>query len=302
MRERIESLIGSNRVVLFMKGTRHAPQCGFSAATVSILDTLLPDYVTVNVLEDQDIREGIKVFSDWPTIPQLYVDREFMGGCDVVKQMFNTGALHEALGVAAPDRTPPEIHLSDDAAALVRNALEGQPGMAVHLGIDGNWQHSFTLGPAEGHEVRTTANGIEILMDVASAQRARGLRVDLVETLQGTAFDIRNPNAPPPVNPMSPAQLKSRLDAGEPTHVFDVRPPDERAKAAIPSARALDEAAMELIESLPKDAALVFYCHYGQRSQSAAEYFRMRGYTNLHNLTGGIDAWSTQVDDSVPRY
>lgn len=196
VRERIDSLISSDRVVLFMKGTRGQPQCGFSATTVSILDSLVPDYVTVNVLEDPAIREGIKVYSDWPTIPQLYIDKEFTGGCDVVKQMFNTGELHEALGVAPPDRTPPEIELSDAAAEFIRGALEGHPGMSVHLAIDARWQHNFALGPAEGHEVKASSNGVEILLDVASAQKARGLKIDLVETMQGTGFEIHNPNAP----------------------------------------------------------------------------------------------------------
>ncbi len=196
IRERIDAVIASDRVVLFMKGTRQQPQCGFSAATVGILDSMLPDYVTVNVLEDAAIREGIKAYSDWPTIPQLYIDKEFTGGCDVVKQLFNTGALHEALGVEAPDRTPPEIAISDAAAKAMRSALEGQPGMSVHLSIDGRWQHNFTLGPAEGHEIKAESNGVEILMDVGAAQKARGLEVDMVETLQGTGFEIKNPNAP----------------------------------------------------------------------------------------------------------
>ena len=196
VRERIDSLIASDRVVLFMKGTREQPQCGFSATTVGILDSLVSDYVTVNVLEDPAIREGIKAYSDWPTIPQLYIDKEFTGGCDVVKQLFNTGQLHEALGVDPPDRTPPEIEVSDKAAEVMRNAVAGQPGMSVHLAIDGRWQHSFALGPAEGHEVKAESNGVEILMDVATAQKARGLKVDMVETLQGTGFQITNPNAP----------------------------------------------------------------------------------------------------------
>ena len=196
IRERIDAVIASDRVVLFMKGTRQQPQCGFSAATVGILDSMLPDYVTVNVLEDAAIREGIKAYSDWPTIPQLYIDKEFTGGSDVVKQLFNTGALHDALGVDAPDRTPPEIAVSDAAAEVMRNALEGQPGMSVHLSIDGRWQHNFTLGPAEGHEIKAESNGVEILMDVGAAQKARGLEVDMVETLQGTGFEIKNPNAP----------------------------------------------------------------------------------------------------------
>ena len=196
IRERIDAVIASDRVVLFMKGTRQKPQCGFSATTVGILDSMLPDYVTVNVLEDAAIREGIKAYSDWPTIPQLYIDKEFTGGSDVVKQLFNTGALHDALGVDAPDRTPPEIAVSDAAAEVMRNALEGQPGMSVHLSIDGRWQHNFTLGPAEGHEIKAESNGVEILMDVGAAQKARGLEVDMVETLQGTGFEIKNPNAP----------------------------------------------------------------------------------------------------------
>jgi monothiol glutaredoxin len=196
IRERIDTLIASHPVVLFMKGTREQPQCGFSATTVGILDSLVPDYVTVNVLEDPAIRDGIKTYSDWPTIPQLYINKEFTGGCDVVKQLFNTGALHEALGIEAPDRTPPKIEISDAAAEVIRNALSGQPGMSVHLFIDGRWQHNFALGPAEGHEVKAESNGVEILLDVSSAQKARGLIVDMVETLQGTGFEIKNPNAP----------------------------------------------------------------------------------------------------------
>ena len=97
VRERIESVVNSNRVVLFMKGTPAQPQCGFSAKPIGILNGIVDDYETVNVLADQDIREGIKVYSDWPTIPQLYVDNEFLGGCDVIQQMYNSGQLHETL-------------------------------------------------------------------------------------------------------------------------------------------------------------------------------------------------------------
>ena len=112
---RIESLIASDRVVLFMKGTPEMPQCGFSAATVSILESLVPKYTTVNVLEDSTRREGIKVYSKWPTIPQLYLDQELLGGCDIVKELFNIGALHEALGLDLPDRNPPTISVSETA-------------------------------------------------------------------------------------------------------------------------------------------------------------------------------------------
>ncbi len=100
MDEQVKSLIqnhiDNNEVCLFMKGTPDAPQCGFSMAVANILKILDVNYKGINVLEDQKIREGIKVFSDWPTIPQLYVKKEFVGGCDIVKEMFENGELKKA--------------------------------------------------------------------------------------------------------------------------------------------------------------------------------------------------------------
>ena len=97
MDEQVKSLIqnhiDNNEVCLFMKGTPDAPQCGFSMAVANILKILEVNYKGINVLEDQKIREGIKIFSDWPTIPQLYVKKEFVGGCDIVKEMYENGEL-----------------------------------------------------------------------------------------------------------------------------------------------------------------------------------------------------------------
>ena len=89
----IQNHIDSNDVCLFMKGTPDAPQCGFSMAVTNMLKLLEVNFHSVNVLEDQNIREGIKTFSDWPTIPQLYVQKEFVGGCDIVKEMYESGEL-----------------------------------------------------------------------------------------------------------------------------------------------------------------------------------------------------------------
>ena len=89
----IQNQIDNNDVCLFMKGTPDAPQCGFSMAVTNMLKLLEVNFQSVNVLEDQKIREGIKVFSDWPTIPQLYVKKEFVGGCDIVKEMYESGEL-----------------------------------------------------------------------------------------------------------------------------------------------------------------------------------------------------------------
>lgn len=91
--EQIQKLISDNPVMLFMKGTPAFPQCGFSATVVAILDHIGVDYESANVLEDQNIREGVKTFSNWPTIPQLYVKGEFLGGCDIAKEMFQSGEL-----------------------------------------------------------------------------------------------------------------------------------------------------------------------------------------------------------------
>ena len=91
--ELINNEIKSNEVCLFMKGTPDAPQCGFSMAVTNILKMLEVNFKGVNVLADQNLREGIKVFSDWPTIPQLYVKKEFVGGCDIIKEMYASGEL-----------------------------------------------------------------------------------------------------------------------------------------------------------------------------------------------------------------
>jgi monothiol glutaredoxin len=93
----IQETINNNSVVLYMKGTKDMPQCGFSAAVSHILNQLGVDFLDINVLRDAEIRQGIKDFSDWPTIPQLYVKGEFIGGCDIVKEMFQSGELKELL-------------------------------------------------------------------------------------------------------------------------------------------------------------------------------------------------------------
>tara|TARA_B100001093_G_scaffold241831_1_gene231552 strand:+ start:102 stop:437 length:336 start_codon:yes stop_codon:yes gene_type:complete len=93
----IQNHIDNNEVCLFMKGTPDAPQCGFSMAVSNILKILEVNFTGVNVLEDQNMRDGIKIFSDWPTIPQLYIKKEFVGGCDIIKEMYENGELKKTL-------------------------------------------------------------------------------------------------------------------------------------------------------------------------------------------------------------
>src|SRR5437667_10540967 len=98
IKKKIHELVASDSVVLFMKGTRSFPQCGFSASVVNILNTLIPKYTTVNILADVDVRTNMKEYSDWPTFPQLFVKGEFVGGADIVRQMYETGDLEKKLG------------------------------------------------------------------------------------------------------------------------------------------------------------------------------------------------------------
>ncbi len=99
--ERIAEIVGKNDVVLFMKGTALFPQCGFSSRSIAILDRLEVQYETVDVLQDPEIRQGIKEYSDWPTVPQLYVKGEFVGGSDIMMEMFESGELQQLLGTPA---------------------------------------------------------------------------------------------------------------------------------------------------------------------------------------------------------
>jgi len=98
---RIDELVKANAVVLFMKGTALFPQCGFSSRAIAILEHLKVPYETVDVLQDPEIRQGIKAYSDWPTVPQLYVHGEFVGGSDIMMEMFESGELQQLVGVAA---------------------------------------------------------------------------------------------------------------------------------------------------------------------------------------------------------
>ena len=100
-KERIDALVQGNDVVLFMKGTALFPQCGFSSRAIAILDHLEVPYETVDVLQDQEIRQGIKEYSEWPTIPQLYVKGEFVGGSDIMMEMFESGELQQLLKTEA---------------------------------------------------------------------------------------------------------------------------------------------------------------------------------------------------------
>ena len=289
VRARIDSLLAANSVVLFMKGNPNAPQCGFSSKAVGALDAAGADYAHVDVLSDPEIREGIKAYGDWPTIPQLYIGGELVGGSDIILQMAGSGELHAALGVPAPDRTPPTITITPAAADLLRKAIDDAgDGYALQIDIDKGFNARLQLAPHDDAAIASESAGIRAQFDLLSAQRARGLVID-------------NPNAPPKVRNLTPAQASEQAQAGTLT-IVDVRPAEERALASIGVPYATFDDGPDEIEGWPKDTPLAFLCHHGGRSGQAAEHFRALGFTKVHNITGGIDAWARQVDASIGTY
>src|SRR3954447_19286357 len=302
-RKKIEELVASDSVVLFMKGNRSFPQCGFSASVVNILNTLIPKYTTVNILTDANIRSGMKDFSDWPTFPQLFIRGEFVGGADIVRQMHESGDLEKKLGDLVAAAKVSSVTVSPHAARELAEALkEGGPDDVIHLTITPSWEHQLDLGPAEPSHVTIASGGITVQLDRASAGRAEGVTIDFIEASDGAGFKIDNPNRPATVKEIAPKELKALIDSGRVTHFYDVRPDKERNIARIAGARQLDDTAMAAVEALPKDTPLAFHCHHGGRSRGAAEHFLKLGFKNVYNMAGGIEAWSRDVDSSVPRY
>lgn len=302
VQQRIRSLLETHPVVLFMKGTPHAPQCGFSARTVQALSAVgVDDYHAVDVLADADIREGIKLYGNWPTIPQLYIRGELVGGSDIVGQMADSGELQSALGLPPPDRTPPTVEVTPAAIAMLRNAIDqAGEGIAVQVQVDPQFQARLQLVPADDKSIATTLDGVRLQFDLASARRASGLTIDWADDERGRGLVIAHPSAPKPVRELAPEAARDML-ANAALTIVDVRPAEERALASLPHPhRTLDDG-VESLESLAKDAPIAFICHHGGRSAQAAEHFRGLGFREVYNVTGGIDAWA-QLDSAIPRY
>jgi monothiol glutaredoxin len=300
-RAKLSDLVQSGPVVLFMKGNRRFPQCGFSATVVGILDQFLPKYETVNILQDSEVREGMKEFSSWPTFPQLYVKGEFVGGCDIVKELHASGELAKLLGAEAKAPVVPKITVSASAAKAFQEALAEAGGDVVRLDIDPAFNADLHVAAAEPGDVEVKTGGLSIFVATGATSRADGMSIDFIEGPRGAAFKIDNPNEPPRVKRIGPRDLKKLLDEGQVT-LYDVRPDAERARASIAAAKKLDAKRQEELLALPRDAPVAFHCHHGARSRSAAEALLQEGFTNVYNLEGGIDAWSNEVDPTVPRY
>jgi len=300
LRKHISEILAKSRVVLFMKGNRRMPQCGFSAQVVQVLDKLVPSYDTVDVLSSPELRDGIKEFSQWPTIPQLYVDGQFIGGCDIVVAMDASGELQKRIGADVSEPETPTITISEAAAKTFTAAVADAGGDALRLQIDAQFQHELLFGPRGPADIEVRTSGLTVLLDRSSAGRANGVSIDFIDG-SGGGFKITNPNEPPKVKQLNAKELEAMFDRGE-VALFDVRPEDERAIAKIAAARPLDAAGQKYLLGLDPDSPIAFHCHHGIRSQKAAQEMLLEGFRNVYNLKGGIDAWSLAIDPSVPRY
>ena len=304
-RSQIETLLRQHTVVLFMKGSKQQPRCGFSAKVVEILDGHGVDFRDVDVLSDAALREGIKEFSSWPTIPQLFFQGSLIGGSDIVRQLDESGELLSALGIDPSKivHTPPSISISAEAAAAIKEAgKEAEPGQHLRMVLQrGGQAIDLYFDAPRGSDLRVEQHGITVLFDRASARLANGIAIGFVDGPNG-GFRIDNPNLPAKVGTLTVTELRKMLDAKVPLRLLDVRTDRERTIARIAGDQSLEELARQDLDGLAKDTMLVLYCHHGTRSQAAAEQLVARGFRNVWNLSGGIDAWSRQIDPTVARY
>ncbi len=198
IQEQIRQLVGSNDVLVFMKGTREAPECGFSASVVRILDALIPEYATFNVLADPAVRQGVKEFSSWPTVPQLYVKGEFVGGCDIIQEMSASGEIEGVLGLEIDEAAaPPSVSVKPGAAEGLRRAISQSADQGeLHVSVDARFYNQLFMAPVAPGEISVESNGVTLWMDRLTARRIDGASIDVVDSPQGLSFRIDNPNTP----------------------------------------------------------------------------------------------------------
>lgn len=294
---KIKEIIASDTVVLFMKGVRDQPQCGFSSTVVSILNQYLPDYTTIDVLQDPEIRQGIKDFSSWPTIPQLYVNGEFIGGCDIVKEMEKNGELAKSLGASLPQSTIPIIIISDEAKEAFEDALkDAGEGEVFRLKISPKFEHALSFDSAQKNDLTVVSNGIKITIDPWSAARADGLEISYHDNGMEHGFEIDNPNAPPMVQDISAHDLAVMLENEDDLVLLDARTQAEWDEEHIAQAKLMATMSPAELDALDKDSPIAFICHRGGRSKRAAEDFLSRGFKHVFNVDGGMQGWLSHAE------
>lgn len=299
---RIRTLLAENDVVLFLKGTRQSPRCGFSSRVVDALDAHLTDYVAIDAMADESLLSAVKKHADWPTLPQLYVKGALVGGADIVEDLVKAGELAGVLGVSAPlEVVTPEITVTEAALAAFRD-FSGTDAPSVRLAVGRDFVPELEIEAPRPKDVVLRLGALTLSVDPLSARRADGMRIDFSKGPGATGFKIDNPNAPPKVRSLSVEEYAKWRTDGRPHLLLDVRTPAEVEIAKIEGAQLLDDDMRDDLEELDRTKVLVMQCHHGIRSRAAAEHCISMGFREVYNLEGGIEAWSQRVDPSVPRY
>ena len=286
LRAKLQAMVDSHDVVLFMKGTRQQPQCGFSNRVVSILEELEIDYQTYNVFSDPDIRSGMKDFSMWPTFPQLYIKQEFVGGCDLVTEMMQSGELPGMLGVTLEDVEPPAVHCSPNILNLFKESLATHGG-GIHIDVNKNFQYDIFIGPKSNGQVESIIDGVPFYFSRGSAKRANGISLDFKDGDNGGVL-IDNPNEPK-FSDIAVSDVEAWVADNPNAKVYQI---GVTADQVLPFATLLDASAHQEIGQLPKDHPIAFMCVMGVRSQHAAKDLTFQGYSNVFNIIGGLTAWN----------
>ena len=213
----------------------------FRATATGVLQDLGVEFHGVNVLADPAMRQGIKSFSQWPTIPQLYIDQEFVGGSDIVKQMAENGELHAMLGIEYVEPTAPEITVTDSMKVAIEGAGAG-PGEFARFVVSPRFEYQLGIDREKPGDFKVESNGVTLLVDRGTAKRANGVTLDF-EAGAGGGVLIDNPNEPAQVRQLDVRSLAAMLEGDRSFRLIDVRTAQERATADLsPRAELLDPA------------------------------------------------------------
>jgi monothiol glutaredoxin len=299
LRNKLQTLVDGHNVVLFMKGNRNQPQCGFSARVVGLLEDLEADYQTYDVFSDSDIRSGMKDFTNWPTFPQLYINQEFVGGCDIITEMGQSGELATQLGIKLTEVPLPDISCSPSMITVLNQSIS-EHGGGVQFSISKQFQYDIGIGPKQDGQYELIVNGVPFYFSRGTAQRANGISFDYNEE-EGGGVIIDNPNEPK-VKDLSVEELSAWIKEGKEINVYDVRSESEREIAKLDFAEHFTPEAQQKMRNLAKDALIIFQCRSGGRSLDAGKHYVQQGFSNVYNLVGGINAWSERIDTSSTVY
>ncbi len=287
--EQVEAAISSDDVVVFMKGTREAPSCGFSAQIVEVLNHLLPNYSTFDVRNDPLLRQAVKSRSGWPTFPQLYIRGEFVGGSDIAKELFVTGELAARLGLARTELPDPELRVSRPALDALERLAAGEP---IRLELDAQGDANLSVSTKQPSDIEIPVERVRFVLDVLTASRVDGLRIDYVSEPGG--FVLTRPTTVGLSAPQVAEMLASEQNA---PLLVDCRTLAEFRQATLPKAEHLTRDLLHSLSTGAEGRRVVFFCRNGNRAQNVAEHFSIMWAKPALYLKGGLEGWIAPISE-----